>query len=67
MAGAAKSDPIKFFEDERNYGYAKVEIKGHYTGAATPKDVERQFYHPVFGGRGAWAYDGRFGCTVHTD
>lgn len=58
---------VEFFEQSRVYGYAHVKLEGTYTGPATARDVERQFYHPLFGGREAWAYDGRWGCVVHTD
>ena len=48
-------------------GYAHVEHTGTYTGVATAELVRKTHYHPVFGGRRAWASGGRWGCVVHLD
>ena len=48
-------------------GHAHVEHTGTYTGAATSDLVAKTYYHPVFGGRRAWASGGRWGCIVHVD
>jgi hypothetical protein len=60
--------PGVWFEIEhRRPGYAHVTIAGRCGPDTTKEDVERRFYHPYFGGRGAFARDGFFGATIHTD
>jgi hypothetical protein len=59
--------PPVFTTTYREQGYAHTRLAGTYTGDATAKDVEQQFYHSYFGGRDAWAKDGQWSCVVHTD
>ena len=64
---AKPADAPIFTVTESRSGYAHHTIQGTYVGKATAADVAKRFYHPYFGGRGAWARDGKFGCTVHDD
>lgn len=52
---------------QRGAGYNNVTVSGVCSPDVTAEDVKKRFYHWYFGGRGAWAENGRFGCTIHTD
>lgn len=67
-APTEEEDPRKFVEVEhRSSGYAHVNVSGRCGPDVTVEDIERRFYHPYFGGRGASVRDGRFYVTIHTD
>lgn len=73
MPAREEFPPIKLSDDKvvritsRSPGYAHVTLHGTYEGPVTVKDIEDRFYHSYFGGRSAWARDGKWGCVVHTD
>lgn len=48
-------------------GHAHREYGGTCGTEVTVADIEREFYHPNFGGRGAWARDGNWGAIRHED
>lgn len=51
----------------RSAGYASVSVGGIYRGDVTEEDIKKACYHPYLGGSGAWAKDGKWGCTIYTD
>lgn len=58
---------VQFRVTQRQNGYGNVTIEGTCPQDGTAEDVRAIFYHWYFGGRGEWAKDGQFGCTIHTD
>lgn len=66
MTTGSEDAPV-FTVLQRRAGYAHETLTGTYTGKATADDVCKKFYHPFFGGREAWARDGKFSVVVHTD
>lgn len=47
--------------------YGSETVQGTCPADATAEEVKEYFHHYYFGGRGEWAQDGRFSCTIHTD
>lgn len=48
-------------------GHNHTMVWGTCPADATIEEVKARFYHDYFGGRDAWARDGKFGCTIHLD
>lgn len=70
---AAIGDASAFDEDyrvtttDRSSGYGHATSQGTCGPKVTAQDIAHLKYHSYFGGRGAWAKDGRWGATTHTD
>lgn len=56
---------IQVVDIRRGYGHA--EYSGTCGPDVTVADIKKRFYDPMFGGRGAWCSNGRWGAIEHTD
>lgn len=48
-------------------GHAHTDYEGECGPDVTVDDIKNKFYHPYFGGRGAWVGNGRWKATSHDD
>lgn len=61
------SDPKWIEVTNRRPGYAHTQLWGKCSPEVTVEDIEKKFYHPYFGGRGAWVRNGEWGAIRHDD
>lgn len=48
-------------------GYANTRFEGRCSDDVTVEDIKEKFYHPHFGGRGAFVSNGSFQAIRHDD